>query len=1029
MNSYPQIRTSADLLKSTIRIEELIPFLQQQKAEACAIVNSKLYGLLPFWQAVKKAGIHPVVGLKVHVHYENSTLPVILYAKTNEGYKNLLKITSGISIRDDELLPFRWLLGYSKGLAIVIPILEEEGIWLEEENKEILFQINKTFEVVLIGISRAGGHVSPFEDKAISISNLLNCSVMAIHECLFLKPEDHFAFEVAEAIQTGIKLSDKKDGSVTSDQYVPTSNQWKEWFNDHPEWIAESSRLLKSCLVQLEHDQTFMPKYPLPEGVLAEDILYEQALTGLKDRLQSMPNEAYLDRLRYELSIINSMGYADYFLIVSDFMKFAYDAKILTGPGRGSSASSLIAYALRITQVDPIKYGLLFERFLNPERITLPDIDIDFVDTRRHEVIEYVAKKYGKGQVAQIITYGTLSAKAVARDVARMFNFESETLEMISKLIPNKLGITLEEAYSSSESLRKWIEGEPIRLRWFEAARRLEGLPRNASTHAAGVILSPVPLVEVVPIEKGHDDIYLTQWPMQEVEQLGLLKMDFLGLRNLTVIEQIRKGILYSTNIDLDLNQIPLNDEKTYQLLQNGDTAGIFQLESEGMQNALREIKPTQILDIVAVNALYRPGPMEFISNYAKRKAGKETVYMPHQALEPILKETYGIIVYQEQIMQIANVMAGFTLGQADLLRRAVSKKNREILEEQRAAFVTGAVRKGFSEKIANEVYELIVRFANYGFAKSHAVAYSFISYQMAYLKANYPVHFYAALMTNSIGNPEKLFQFMLEAKNKGIEILKPSIFKSYRHFTVENGKIRFSLSVIKGVSQNFIKKLMEIRNNKEQPFGDIFDLATSLSATLFTRKEIEPLIKAGALDDFGRDRASLLATIDAAEKHAKIVRPTEEVNLFSQHPTIFGKPKYIEVEPIPQKMKLQFEKEVLGFYLTEHPITMIRKSFRDIHVTTKSLRNLRPNAFVKLVGLVETIRQVRTKKGELMAFVQLTDEFGNVSLTLFPKEYNGVIGWIKEELTIIVEGQLEMRNGKPQIKTKSIYQAQNANI
>ncbi len=1029
MTSYPQIRTSADLLKSTIRINELIPFLQQQKAEACAMVNTKLYGLLPFWQEVKNAGIHPVVGLKVQIHFqEDHVLPAILYAKTNIGYKNLLKISSSISIREDGTLPYRWLVGYSEGLFIVLPVIEDHEIWLKDDNYEMMKLLSGVFSRnLLLGISRAGGVISPNEHKVLNYSHILGCKVMAIHECLFLNQEDYFSFEVAQAIETGIKLNEKTRTKQLEHQFVPTEMQWREWFYDHPEWLQESKQLLLNCNVDINSKQSFLPKFPLPEGVTAEDVLFEMSLSGLKERLHTnLPNESYLDRMRYELSVINAMGYADYFLIVSDFMKYAHNKKILTGPGRGSSASSLVAYALKITQVDPLQYGLLFERFLNPERVTLPDIDIDFVDTHRQEVIEYVAKKYGPQYVAQIITFGTLSAKAVARDVARMFNFESETLEMISRLIPNKLGITLKDAYSTSENLRKWIEGEPVRKKWFNVAVKLEGLPKNASTHAAGVILSPVPLVEVVPIEKGHDDIFLTQWPMQEVEQQGLLKMDFLGLRNLTIIEQIRKSIHFIHKIKIDLNQIPLNDQKTYELLKIGDTAGVFQLESEGMQNALREIQPTQFLDIVAVNALYRPGPMEFIPTYARRKAMKEQVVMPHPVLEPILKETYGIIVYQEQIMQIANAMAGFTFGQADLLRRAVSKKKIEILNEQRESFVKGSIQKGFSKQVAEEVYELIVKFANYGFAKSHAVAYSLISYQMAFLKANYPVHFYAALMTNSIGNPDKLFQYILEAKNKGIEIEKPSIGKSHRHFIVENGKIRFSLSVIRGVSQNFLKKLIEARTVIGRPFDDIFEMATSLSALNFTRKEIEPLIKAGALDDFGKDRATLLATIDAAIKHAKIVRPTEENNLFSTNPSIFGKPKYVEVDPIPQKIKLEFEKEVLGFYLSEHPVSIERQTMKDVQTNIKTLRTVKPNSIVKMVGIIDNIRQIRTKKGELMAFVQLSDEFGSVSITLFPREYNDVIGWIKEEIIVYVEGVFEYRLNKPQIVVKQLRRTSN---
>lgn len=1019
MVAYPQIRTSADLLKSTIRIEELIPFLQQQKAEACAIVNTKLYGLLPFWRSMKQASIHPVIGLTVRVQFsEDVNLPIVLYAQSNEGYQNLLKISSAISIRADEVLPFRWLAGYSKGCIAIIPAITEEGIWLH--NEQFGRQLANVFEQRLyVGIARGFGIVSPYEVSAIELSQRLQAKIIAIHECLFLKQEDFFAYTVARSIDTGIKLNEQTIHKEEEQYYVPSKVEWEQWFFDHPEWLLQMNALLKSCQIEIETDQHYMPNYPVKVGETAEQLLSEYAISGLKQRLQTntIPNE-YKDRLHYELQTIHSMGYADYFLIVADFMKFARLENILTGPGRGSSASSLVAYALYITQVDPLQYGLLFERFLNPERVTLPDIDIDFIDTRRQEVIQYVAKKYGSQHVAQIITFGTLSAKAVARDVGRMFNFENETLEMISKLIPNKHGITLQQAYEGSQHFKRWVNGEEIRVRWFETAKKLEGLPRNASTHAAGVVLSPMPLVNVIPIEKGHDDIYLTQWPMQEVEQIGLLKMDFLGLRNLTIIDQIQQSIYYTYHRRISLHDIPLNDDKTFELLRNGDTSGIFQLESDGMKKALMEISPTTFLDIVAVNALYRPGPMDFIPQYARRKKNVEPVRYLHPILEPILKETYGIIVYQEQIMQIAHRFAGFSMGQADLLRRAVSKKKRDVLERERASFVSGAVHNGFLEETAHQIYEMIVRFADYGFAKSHAVAYSIISYQMAYLKANYPVNFYAALMTNAIGNQEKLFYLMMEAKRKGIEFLNPSIQKSKRIFTVEHGKIRFSLSCIKGVPQPFLKKLVENRKNRQSNYEDLFDFAVSMSATHFNGKVIERLIKAGAFDEFNKDRAILLASIDAAQKHAEIVRPTEEDDLFS-NTSLFGKPKYVEVEPILLKNKLQFEKEALGFYLSEHPVTSVRSTINEVNCHIGSMNQLSPNQYVKLVGMVENVHQIRTKNGELMAFIKIEDEFGTVSTTVFPKQYNDVIGWVREEVIVYVEGVLEIRNGKVQIKVK----------
>ena len=1021
---YPQIRTSADILKSTIRIEQLIPFLKEQKAEVGALVNSKLYGLLPFVTAMKKANIHPVIGLMIEVEFEGAyKLPVILYAKSNEGYQNLLKVSSAASITQHEVIPMRWLQSYSKGLIAVIPTNADQFSWLESYALPFLELVKTIFgEQLYIGLERKPNSSNEMEHQVIMLSEHLNCQIVALHENLYMQEEDYFAYEVATAIDRGVKLNETVQTvqlNKKKDHYLLTEDQWNRLYEDAPHYLQATRDMLLSCQVDLDVSIVHMPKYPLNEGETAELRLKKHVHLGLMERLGENIPTAYIERAKYELNIINTMGYADYFLIVEDFMRYARAQNILTGPGRGSSASSLVAYALQITQVDPLAYDLLFERFLNPERVSLPDIDIDFLDTRRDEVIAYVAQKYGKKHVAQIITFGTLSAKAVGRDVARMFNFDSETLEMISKLIPNKIGITLTEAYNSSDKLREWVEAAEIRKRWYHTALKLEGLPRNASTHAAGVVLSPVPLVDVVPIQEGHDGIYLTQWPMQEVEQSGLLKMDFLGLRNLTILDLICKSIAGSHQVKIDLNRLPLNDAKTFELLRQGDTTGIFQLESDGMRQALREIKPTQFSDIVAVNALYRPGPMDFIPVYARRKHHQEPVIMPHEHLAPILDETYGIIVYQEQIMRIANVMAGFSIGEADLLRRAVSKKKREVLEEQREKFVHGSQKKGYDVHVANAVYELIVRFADYGFAKSHAVAYSLISYQLAYLKANFPVNFYAALMTNASGNQDKLVNILHEAKSKQIEILPPSIYKSGRYFKVEQNKIRFSLSAIKGVPQPVLKQLGSLNSDE---IHSIFDLAVAMKGNTFSRKNMEPLIKAGALDDFQKDRATLLATLDAAVKQAELVTQfTDEDDLFGNNPYAFGRPKHIEASPIPLKEKLMFEKEVLGFYLSDHPIQLIRHQFHMHTSTSAALSTIQDGTFIAVIGQVEEARVIRTKKGEQMAFVTLTDEFGQIAITLFPKVFTVVKSFIQEEAIVFVEGKLERRYGKIQIIVNSL--------
>lgn len=1018
---YSQIVTAADMLKSTIRISELISFLQHEKARAAAITNSKLYGLLPFWRALKKTAIHPVVGLTVKVEFSQEDIrPLVLYAQNIDGYQNLLKMTSSISLRENETLPLRWLEGYHKGCIALVPITND--LWQQENSYEAVERLLNIFDrgYLWIGIDRPGGIRHPAEEVIVAYCLENSLKVCATHLSTFVKEEDAFTYEVAKAISLGSKLADQDKLTFReSKQFLPSEQNYCEWFEDHPEWLQATEEMLLSCQVELNYDRFYMPKFPVPEGETTAKALQKNCLAGLQERVPHAGRE-YHKRLSYELGIIIKMGYADYFLIVADYIQFARSKHILTGPGRGSSASSLVAYTLRITDVDPIQYGLLFERFLNPDRITLPDIDVDFADYRRQEVIQYVADKYGANYTSQIITFGTLSAKAVARDVARVFGFDSEELAHISKLIPGKPGITLKEAIAQSEPLRGFINSSEIRRQWMQVALNLEGLPRNASTHAAGVVLCPEPIVNVAPIEKGNEGLYLTQWPMQEVESVGLLKMDFLGLRNLTILERIRSMIYYDQKRFLQFEKIPLHDPKTFELLQNGDTIGVFQLESEGMKKALREIRPTVFQDIVAVNALYRPGPMDFIPVYSRRKHGQERVEMPHPALESILGETYGVIVYQEQIMLIASKMAGFTMGEADILRRAVSKKKKEVLDSEKTHFVHNSVANGFSEKTAVDVYNLIIRFANYGFPKSHAVAYSIISYQMAYLKAHFPAYFYAALLTSTIGNRDKFNKILHEAKQKGVVILPPSINDSGRSFRVQNGVIRFALSAIKGVPHTFINKVMEIRRTEgHKRWQDIFDMAIDLTAIHFTHKAIEPLVKAGALDEFGKDRAILLATIDAAVKHAELYRPEEEDQLLEDVSFFFGKPKHAKASPISEKLKLQFEKEVLGLYISTHPVQRVKQEQQIQSITADIIRHMTGGQYVKMVGMIAAIKQIRTKKGELMGFIEMEDETGSISVTIFPKEYIKVIEWIKEDEMLFIEGIVEVRKGFPQIILK----------
>ncbi|WP_172794003.1 DNA polymerase III subunit alpha [Sporosarcina sp. HYO08] len=1013
---YPQVLTGADLLRSIIKLDQLAPLLQRRGASAVAMVNSKLYGVHSFCRQMTKYGIRPVVGLSVQLEIKkNETVLLYIYAKDDEGFQNLLKMSSAISIRESETLPYHWLKAYSSGCIIVCPLTDHS--WVDFRDLQSFQQVKEgvhTNAMTFIGMSRPNGKIHTEEDKIVEIATTTETTIVAVVEARYIDREDAFSYQVAKAIRTGVKLKELESDSIAS-AHLPTEDELSSWFSDRIEWLHQTANMILSCNAAIPPREVRMPKFPVPEGETSIAVLERNSMEGLNSRLGQV-GEQYLERLRYELKIIGEMGFADYFLIVEDFMRFAARSNILTGPGRGSSAGSLVAFALRITDVDPLKYDLLFERFLNPERVTMPDIDIDFADDRRAEVIDYVARKYGKTHVAQIITFGTLSAKSVARNVGRVFDFTNEEMAFMTKEIPDRSSIKIGEVIAQSSVLQKWIAMDPMREQWADAVQKLEGLPRNASTHAAGVILSPIPLVEIVPLQSGAEDIYLTQWPMGEVEERGLLKMDFLGLRNLTLLDRIRKMIFYNEGKYLDFEKIPLNDPKTFELFRAGDMTGVFQFESAGMREALRTIQPTQFEDLFAINALYRPGPMEQIPLYSKRKNHHEKIHYIHPQLEPILAETYGVIVYQEQIMQIAVHFAGYTVAEADLLRRAVSKKHHDLLQQERTHFTESALKNGFPMETAHAVYDLIVKFADYGFPKSHAVAYSLISYRLAYLKANKPAYFYAALLSSIVGNQEKTMEALREIQAKNISILPPSVHKSKYLYTVEKDRIRIGLGTIKGISPTFYNVLKEARQSSG-PWKTLFDMAGALGGKIFVEKVVVPLVKAGALDDFEQSRAVLLASIDAAISHALFIRPTEGNDLLTDIISFGAVPKYTPGGTMTRMQMLEFEREVLGFYLSEHPAVEVKKTtdpkaYQDISM----IPSMSGGQFVRMIGLVTAIRHIRTKKGEAMAFVTIQDETGQISCTFFPRQYASLSFDLTEMTLLIVEGVVEHRAGKPQI-------------
>lgn len=1019
---YSQVVTAADLLQSTIRIDELIQKMNEQHVEVAAITNSKMYGVLPFWHKLKEAGKQPVIGLTVNVQMDDMCRRVILYSKTAVGYSHIMKVSSASSLKEDGVIPLRWLQGYREGLRILLPLSDDS--W-EDQAEQHARELNELFDGdCIVGVDRPTGKPRDNERAIVLLCEALNIPIGMTQRCTFLEAEDWQAYEVARAIDRGEKLIDRAEQPIeVKYQYIHDTEEIQQHFDDQLEWLETMATFLTACQFDMPSMHFHMPKFPIEGSMTAGELLRQQTTAFLRTKFSQNIPIAYEERLEKELGIIEQMGYSDYFLIVADYIQYAREQGILTGPGRGSSASSLVAYAMRITTVDPLQYGLLFERFLNPERVTLPDIDVDFADHRRQEVIQYVAEKYGAHYVSQIITFGTLSAKAVLRDVGRTYGLTMQQLAEVSKMIPSKQGVTLQDALQVPDGLTAWRHLHAKNDEIIRIALKLEGLSRNASTHAAGVVLSPTPLVETIPIEKGHDGMYLTQWPMQEVEQMGLLKMDFLGLRNLTTLEMIRNMMYADLGKMLKFEKIPFHDENTFDLLRRGDTLGVFQLESAGMQEALREIAPTAFSDLIAINALYRPGPMAFIPVYARRKHGQEPIEMPHEALRDILQETYGVIVYQEQILQIASKFAGFSMGEADLLRRAVSKKKKETLDEQRVHFVTGAGNQGYDVQTANHIYDLIVRFADYGFPKSHSAAYSVITYQLAYLKANFAPYFYAATLSSVLGDSKKMRTILQEMKRRNIQILPPSITKSGRGFRVENGKVRFALGAIKGVPTPFLEQLKRMQKNGQDNWRNLYTMMTYFPSNLLKESTFEPLIKAGALDELGKDRNILLASLKGAITHGSLqndlVSEAEDLNDFA----LFGTPKYAKAEPMPEREKLAFEKEVLGLYLSPHPIATLKKE-QNLHVLSISrLAQCKSGEFVEIVGNVVSKKQIRTKKGEPMAFLQLEDEDGQVDVTLFPRTYDQVINWLEEDQNIIVKGKIELRNGKLQVIVKELQQ------
>jgi DNA polymerase III subunit alpha len=992
-----QVKSGYTLLQSTVKIKELVQKAKEDGQKAIALTDHNvMHAILPFYKECKKEGIKPILGITLTVQVEEKIYDLILLARNNQGYQHLLKLATAVQINEKEGVSLETLRAYSEHLFALFPYSQLQGAFFNKEHvKNILSPFSSLF--------RHHFYIAVTEKEASeeTINMFRSCGIKAVgtNDVRYLEKEHQLAYQCLEAVRKGVKREEIEIHE--QERYLKKEEEMKEAFAHFPSLLEETVHIANNCSVSLSLGSSFLPKYPVEEGKSAHVLLRKLCERGM-DQKGLSEDKRYQHRLQYELNVIEKMSFSDYFLIVADFMHFAHRKGIITGPGRGSAAGSLVAYALDITTVDPIQYDLLFERFLNPERISMPDIDIDFPDHRRDEVIQYVMKRYGKEHVAQIITFGTLAAKAALRDIAKVFGVDGAEINKLSKLIPAKQGVTLKEVYNTSEEFRSILQSSSLLQTVFSVALLVEGLPRHSSIHAAGIVISEQPLTHYVPLQEGHGDVPLTQYAMNETAAAGLLKIDFLGLRNLTILERILKSV-QKFNRTLTLQTIPLNDSETFRLLSNGDTAGIFQFESSGITEVLKTLKPSEFEDLVAVNALYRPGPMEQIPHYIKRKHGKEEVHYFHKDLKPILEKTYGVIVYQEQIMQIASRLAGFTLGEADLLRRAVSKKNRSALEEERQHFIKGCLQKGYSIEVASNLYQLIVQFANYGFNRSHAVAYSLIAYYLAYFKAHYKAHFTAALLTSAIGNEERVKQYVHEAKLKGLEILPPSINKSVYPFTVEGeSAIRYSLAPIKYIGQTALREIIEKR--KEKRFASLFDFCMRISEQAVGRNGLISLIYAGGFDEFGEDRATLIKSIDVAFEHASLMED-------------FGfEPKYAKAEPLTEEEKLGYEKQALGLYLSSHPLSSYRPFLQKEGAQPLFTLGQQKKGNVKVGALVTERREILTKRGERMAFLNLQDETGEIEGIVFPNAFRKFQEKLSIDGKIFIVGKIEERNHKFQL-------------
>ena len=965
--------------ESTMLIHPFVKRAKDLKIEALALTDKdNMYGAIEFKKACQKYNIKPIYGLEASVAIDEETYPLVLLAKDEQGYFSLVKISSDIQLSSNKSISLDSLKKYKEHLFFLC--LGEEGILerlilkdLENEAVKYIKLFKNIFDNhFYIGIQNHGIALQQnVNQQLMALAKALRVKVVCTNQNSYLLPSEALALDYLKASKEQVILSFNHEPK-TNQKYLKTEAEMRKIFKE--DIINETIKLIEQCNSDIPLHTLHLPKYPINGDVDSSVYLRELCKVGLRKRFHQRPVPIdYIKRLNYEMDVISSMNYSDYFLIVWDYVRYAKSKGILVGPGRGSAAGSLVSYVLGITNADPIAYDLIFERFLNPERISMPDIDIDFQDDRRDEIVNYLIEKYGHKHVAQIVTFNTYGPKVAIKDLGKVAAIPLGKLETLSKLIPTnyKFRKSAKEVYQTSAQFQNLVNRDSAIEKFIPSVFVIESLPKNISTHAAGVVLCGEEIDQIVPLVVGPTKTLMTQYSKDYIEEAGLLKMDILGLRNLTIISSILQQIKHSKEIVIDLNTLAFDDKKTYQMIASGDTFGVFQLESEGMRSLLKKMKVSEFEDIIAAVALYRPGPMENIPSYLNRKLNKEKIDYIHEDLEEILRPTYGIIIYQEQILQIATKMAGFSLGKADILRKAITKKERDLMESMQDEFVDGALNNGYTMEKANEVFQLIVKFANYGFNRSHSVAYAMVAYQLAYLKVNYPLEFFAALLSNDYNSDSHKLACMQEAKKYNVSILPPSINYSHKAFLVENGGIRYSLLSIKNVGIAAFQDIIQERETNGL-FCDIYDFFARMYRYKISSKALESLIDAGAFDDFDINRKTIKENSSVLENYAKL------------HGTIgFDElPILVNIKESKNEI-LQKEKEVLGIYLSAHPVSLYKQQLNKEVVSVHQLNKYIENR-VTLVLYLQRVRIIKDKLGNYMCFISAFDETGEIEGVVF---------------------------------------------